>query len=83
MSSCYCNKNLYHRIFSLIFFAQYKNEYAIQNRHQFTESFVQEHINWFGVVIDFLREQRDILENNLFRNNGEQQSTDRRLSNSN
>ena len=83
MSSCYCNKNLYHRIFSLFFFAQYKNEYAIQNRHQFTESFVQEHINWFGVVVDFLREQRDILENNLFRNNCEQQSTDRRLSNSN
>ena len=44
---------------------------------------MQEHINWFGVVVDFLREQRDILENNLFRNNSEKQSTDRRISNSN
>ena len=44
---------------------------------------MQEHINWFGVVVDFLREQRDILENNLFRNNSEKQSTGRRLSNSN
>ena len=55
------------------------NEYIIQNRHQFAESFVQEHINWFGFVADFLRGQRDILEHNLFRNNGEQQSTDSRL----
>ena len=75
-SSCF-DENLYHRICNLIFFAQHPKEYVIQNRHQFPESFVQEHINWFCVAIDFLREQRDILEYNLFRNNGE--PTDSRL----
>ena len=75
-SSCF-DENLYHRICNLIFFAQHTNEYVIQNRHQLPESFVQEHINWFGVAVDFLREQSDILEYNLFRNNGE--PTDSRL----
>ena len=62
------DQNLYHRICTLILFAQNTNEYIIRNRHQFSDSFLQEHINWFGSVVDFLREQRDILEFTLFRN---------------
>ena len=62
------NENLYHRICTVILFAQDTNEYIIQNRHQFSDSFLQEHINWFDIAVDFLREKRDILEFTLFRN---------------
>lgn len=62
------DENLYHRICTPILFAQNTNEYIIQNRHPFSDSFSQEHINWFGSVVDFLREQGDILEFTLFRN---------------
>ena len=62
------NENLYHRICNVILFAQNTSEYIIRNRHQFSDSFLQEHINWFGSVVDFFREQRDILGFTLFRN---------------
>ena len=67
------DENLYHRICNLIFFCTTYE--PVRNTEPSPESFVQEHINWFEVATDFLREQRE--EYNLFRNNG--RSTDSRL----
>ena len=60
------DENLYHRICNLIFFCTTYE--PVRNTEPSPESFVQEHINWFEVATDFLREQRE--EYNLFRNNG-------------
>ena len=58
------DENLYHRICNLIFFCTTYE--PVRNTEPSPESFVQEHINWFEVNTDFLREQ----EYNLYKNNG-------------
>ena len=62
------DENLYHRICNLIFFCTTYE--PVRNTEPSPESFVQEHINWFEVTTDFLREQ----EYNLCKTNG--RSTD-------
>ena len=61
-------ESLYHRIFSLefsfCFFAQNTTDYVLQNRHQFSEDFVEALLEWYRIAIAFLREQRDSFEHN-------------------
>ena len=57
-------ESLYHRIFSLCFFAQHTTDYVLQNRHQFSEDFVQALLEWHRIAIALLREQRDSFKHN-------------------
>ena len=54
--------HLHSRICCLLFFADYLDVYIATNRHLFSESFLEEFRNWRRMAVDFLIEQRDILE---------------------
>ena len=53
---------LHQRIWVLLYFANYLNNYITNNCHMFSESFVEVFFNWYIQAIDFVIEQRDALE---------------------
>ena len=53
---------LHQRIWVLLYFANYLNNYITNNCHMFSESFVEDFFNWYIQAIDFVIEQRDASE---------------------
>lgn len=56
------HQQLHERICDLIFNISVLNEIVTDNRNRLPDFFVDDFFDWHGVVIDYLRDQRDNLQ---------------------